>query len=497
MSFATVLRAGNGKVVGQPGLGRRWLRGYGTALVGLDAAAGVVAAVTAYVLRFADQPGSYGGLMPSPKAVPGYLWYSAALPLCWVAAVGLCRAYESRFLGSGSEEFQRVFHGFIGLTATVAFVSYASKAEVARGYMVVALPLTAALSLVGRYAVRLRLHRLRASGLHMLDLVVVGGEHSVADLVTQLRREPANGLRVIGACLPRGSAGGLLAPLGVPVLGDVDDVARLARQSGVDTVAVTSCPEMSGARLRRLAWDLEGTDIDLVVAPGLIEVAGPRIHIRPVSGLPLLHVEEPEFTGARRLVKGAVDRAAAAFGLLLLSPVLLGIALAIRLTSRGPAFFTQTRIGKDGREFTMVKFRTMVVDAEARRAALVEQNERSEGLLFKIRKDPRVTPVGRVLRKFSADELPNLVNVLTGSMSLVGPRPPLPEEVALYGDDVRRRLLVKPGMTGLWQISGRSDLTWDESVRLDLRYVENWSLTLDLMILWKTAGAVFRSSGAY
>jgi exopolysaccharide biosynthesis polyprenyl glycosylphosphotransferase len=497
MSFATVLRSGGGKVVGQAGLGRRWLRGYSTALVGLDAVAGVVAAVTAYILRFADQPGSYGGMMQPARAIPGYLWYSAALPLCWVATVGLCRAYESRFLGSGTEEFQRVFHGFVGLTAAVAFASYASKAEVARGYVVVALPMAAGLSLVGRYAVRKRLHRLRAAGRHMLDLIVVGGEHSVADLVTQLRREPASGLRVVGACLPPGSSGGLLVPLGVPVLGDVDDVAALARESAVDTVAVTSCPEMSGPRLRRLAWDLEGTDIDLVVNPGLIEVAGPRLHIRPVSGLPLLHVEEPQFTGVRRLVKGAVDRTAAAFGLLLLSPALLVIALTIRLTSRGPAFFVQTRIGKDGREFTMLKFRTMVVNAEAQRVALVEQNERSEGLLFKIRKDPRVTPVGRVLRKFSADELPNLVNVLTGSMSLVGPRPPLPEEVALYGDDVRRRLLVKPGMTGLWQISGRSDLTWDESVRLDLRYVENWSLALDLMILWKTAGAVFRSSGAY
>jgi exopolysaccharide biosynthesis polyprenyl glycosylphosphotransferase len=216
-----------------------------------------------------------------------------------------------------------------------------------------------------------------------------------------------------------------------------------------------------------------------------------------VSGLPLLHVEEPEFAGARRLIKGAVDRVAAACALLLLSPVLLAIALAIRLTSRGPAFFLQTRIGKGGREFTVVKFRTMVVDAEARRAALLERNERSEGLLFKIRSDPRVTPVGRVLRKYSLDELPQFVNVLTGSMSLVGPRPPLPEEAALYGDDVKRRLLVKPGVTGLWQISGRSDLTWDESVRLDLRYVENWSLTLDLMILWKTAGAVFRGAGAY
>ena len=499
MSVATILRSGSGKVAQRGGLGRRWLRRYGAVLIGLDAMAGICAALAAYLLRFSDGPLTAAGLLVAAPAhaTAGYLWYSLALPFCWVGSVALARAYEGRFLGSGSEEFQRVFQAFVGLTATVAFASYATKAEVARGYVVLALPLAAALSLVGRYAVRKRVHHLRASGHYMLDLVVVGGEYSVTDLVTQLRGEPHNGLRVIGACLPPECAGELLEPLGVPVLGNLDDVAEIARQSGVDTVAVTSCPEMYGARLRRLAWDLEGTDIDLVVAPGLIEVAGPRLHIRPVSGLPLLHVEEPEFAGARRVIKTAVDRAVAGVLALLLSPLLLVIGLAIRLTSRGPAFFRQTRIGKDGREFTMVKFRTMVVDAEAQRAALAEQNERAEGLLFKIRNDPRVTPVGRFLRKYSLDELPQVINVLTGRMSLVGPRPPLPEEVALYGDDVRRRLLVKPGVTGLWQISGRSDLSWDESVRLDLRYVENWSLTLDLMILWKTAFAVVRGAGAY
>jgi exopolysaccharide biosynthesis polyprenyl glycosylphosphotransferase len=499
MSVATILRSGSGQVAQRAGLSRRWLRRYGAVLIGLDAAAGICAALAAYLMRFSDEPLAAAGLVVAPPAhaTAGYLWYSLALPFFWVGAVALARAYEGRFLGSGSEEFQRVFRAFVGLTATVAFASYATKAEVARGYVVLALPLAAALSLVGRYAARKRVHHLRACGRYMLDLIVVGGEYSVTDLVTQLRGEPHNGLRVVGACLPAKSTGELLQPLGVPVLGDLDDAAAIARQSGVDTVAVTSSPEMYGARLRRLAWDLEGTDIDLVVAPGLIEVAGPRLHIRPVSGLPLLHVEEPEFAGARRVIKTAVDRTTAGLLALLISPLLLVIGLAIRLTSRGPAFFRQTRIGKDGREFTMVKFRTMVVDAEARRAELADRNERSEGLLFKIRNDPRVTPVGRFLRKYSLDELPQIINVLTGRMSLVGPRPPLPEEVALYGADVRRRLLVKPGVTGLWQISGRSDLSWDESVRLDLRYVENWSLTLDLMILWKTAFAVARGAGAY
>jgi exopolysaccharide biosynthesis polyprenyl glycosylphosphotransferase len=227
-----------------------------------------------------------------------------------------------------------------------------------------------------------------------------------------------------------------------------------------------------------------------------MDVAGPRISVRPVAGLPLLHVDHPELTGGRQLVKSLFDKIGATFALVLLAPLLAVIALAIRLTSAGPGLFRQTRVGKDGKEFTVLKFRTMVQEAEALRVGLAEQNEQ-DGVLFKIKKDPRITRVGGVLRRYSLDELPQLINVLRGDMSMVGPRPPLAEEVAQYGDDVRRRLVVRPGLTGLWQVNGRSDLTWEESVRLDLRYVENWSLALDLLILWKTCSAVVRGSGAY
>ncbi len=478
-------QAGPGLLAGQviATKARGWVRRYVASLVVIDAMAAVIAAVTAYEVRF-------------NAGESGYLAFSLGLPVLWVGTVGLARAYEAQVLGLGSEEFQRVVQAFVGLTAAVAFFSYASKAEVARGYVVLALPLAVALCLLGRYAARKRLHRLRQQGRCVHDVVAVGGEHSIVDLVTELRRERRSGMQVASACLAAGS-GSHLRLLGVPVLGGLDDVVAAVRVCGADTVAVTSCADIDPARLRRLAWELEGTDTDLVVAPGLMEVAGPRLHIRPVTGLPLLHVEEPKFSGARRVIKGAVDRIVASVAVLIVSPLLLAIAIGIRLTSPGPAIFRQTRIGKDGRQFVMFKFRTMVADAEGRKAALTERNERAEGLLFKIRHDPRITPIGRLLRKFSLDELPQLVNVVVGEMSLVGPRPPLPEEVALYEDDVRRRLLVKPGLTGLWQISGRSDLTWDESVRLDLRYVENWSLTLDLMILCKTAFAVGRSAGAY
>ncbi len=268
-------------------------------------------------------------------------------------------------------------------------------------------------------------------------------------------------------------------------------------ETGADTVAVGAWSDLSQADLRRLSWQLEGTRVALVVAPSLTDVAGPRIHIRPVAGLPLLHVEQPEFTGGRRLLKGTVDRVSSTCLLLVIAPLLLAIAIAVRLTSPGPALFRQVRVGHGGEVFTLNKFRTMYVDAEAQLATLAGSNEASDGLMFKMRDDPRITPVGRWLRRFSLDELPQLLNIVKSDMSVVGPRPPLPHEVAHYGDDVRRRLLVKPGLTGLWQVSGRSDLSWDESVRLDLHYVENWSIALDLAILARTVAAVARRDGAY
>ena len=232
------------------------------------------------------------------------------------------------------------------------------------------------------------------------------------------------------------------------------------------------------------------------MTPELTDVAGPRVSVRPVGSLSLLQVSEPKFSGASRLFKAGFDRCAAALGLLLLSPVMLLIAIAITLDSRGSVFFRQTRTGLGGKPFELVKFRSMVPAAEELLVDLTDRNE-GAGALFKIRRDPRITRVGRLLRRLSLDEIPQLWNVVRGQMSLVGPRPPLPSEVERYGDDVRRRLLVKPGLTGLWQVSGRSDLTWEESVRLDLYYVENWSFAFDLMILARTVGAVVAGRGAY
>jgi exopolysaccharide biosynthesis polyprenyl glycosylphosphotransferase len=318
----------------------------------------------------------------------------------------------------------------------------------------------------------------------------------VVELQKQIERDAYHGYRPIGVCLPRGWADHAPVFSGLPVLGDIDQVIDVVRLHEVDTVAVLPSPEMDGPALRRLGWGLEGTSAELLLAPAVTDIVGPRVCIRPVSGLPLMHVEKAEFKGVRRLVKVAFDRSGAALGILLIAPLLVGIALAVKLTSRGPVFFRHERIGLDGRPFHLLKFRSMVQDAPQRFDSLLDRSDGND-VQFKMKADPRVTRVGRVLRRYSLDELPQLFNVLGGSMSLVGPRPHVTREVEQYGYDMRRRLLVKPGITGLWQVSGRSNLSWDDSVRIDVRYVENWSLTFDLMILARTIGAVLRGSGAY
>lgn len=464
-----------------------WLRPYVLGLVGLDLAGALTATLAGTAVRF------HGSLAAATTAP--YLVISLILPLVWVVFVCLGGGYERRFLGVGTEEYRRVAVAGAVLAATVAVGAYAVKFDLARGYVLVALPLIVLLSLGLRYARRKALHRRRRSGACMSGVVVVGYGVAASDLIRRFRDEIYHGMRVVGVCLPEHEAHTAEIE-GVPVLGSFTDAADAAALVGADTVAVLACPEMDGVELRRLAWQLEKTGTDLTVASALMEVAGPRTTIRPVAGLPLLHVEHPELVGARRLVKGAFDRCAAALALVLLSPLFLVLCLLIRSEGGGPAFFRQTRVGRGGAEFTVYKFRTMVVGAETLKSLLQPRNEH-DGVLFKMRRDPRVTPVGAWLRRYSLDELPQLINVVRGEMSLVGPRPPLPEEVAQYGHDVRRRLVVKPGMTGLWQVSGRSDLSWEESVRLDLRYVENWSLTLDIQILWKTWSAVIRGAGAY
>ncbi|MEI4273201.1 sugar transferase [Klenkia sp. LSe6-5] len=465
---------------------RTWQTTYVRRVVVADLLCALVAAVVGYTVRFG--PGSY-------EHVP--FWIALVLPIAWVGAMLVARSYEQRFLWLGAEEFRRVFFAATLMLAAVGTVSWAFKLDLARGFVVVALPLATVSTLLVRYLLRARLHRARGRGLHLQTAVLVGHRNGVAALKEQIERERYHGYAVVGCLLPGGHD---LPPqslfAGVPVLGGLDDVAAVVRRFEVDTIAVLPCPELDGSRLRRLGWELEKTRAELLLAPAVTEIVGPRVRIRPVCGLPLLHMEKPELRGIRRLAKETTDRTASALALLLMLPVLLTLAAAVGLTSRGGVFFRQERVGRDGQTFSMLKFRSMVAGADRMADHLAGDND-GNGVLFKQRTDPRVTRIGKVLRRYSLDELPQLLNVVRGDMSLVGPRPPLPTEVERYGFDMHRRFLVKPGITGLWQISGRSDLSWDDSVRIDVRYVENWSLTFDFMILWKTLGAVLRGSGAY
>ena len=452
-------------------------------MVGADAVCGLLAGMVALLGRF------QGSTQPSL-----YVVATAGLPLIWIAWVAMVGGYDPRFIGLGSEEFRRIINAAVSLMAAIAAVSYALKLDFARGYVLLALPGLGLADMLARFGMRKYLHRQRARGRFMRRVTAVGHATTVAGLIEQLRHDRFHGLEVVNACLADHL--GLTEIGGVPVLGGFPDAARVAAATGTDMVAVLACPEMDGVALRRRAWDLEKEGTDLCVAPALMDVAGPRTTIRPVAGLPLLHVDHAELTGAKWVVKSFFDKLIATFALCLFSPVFAAIAAAIVLHDGGPVLFAQTRIGKDGQAFTVLKLRTMVPDAEHRKEALLALNE-GDGLLFKVRRDPRVTAPGVWLRRWSLDELPQLFNVLLGEMSLVGPRPPLPSEAARYGNDVRRRLVVRPGLTGLWQINGRSDLSREDAVRLDLRYVENWSLALDLQILWKTCSAVAKGRGAY
>jgi exopolysaccharide biosynthesis polyprenyl glycosylphosphotransferase len=476
---ATCVRTGERTVAVQ-----RWV----AAMVLLDACIAAVVAPVAIILRFGGTPGTADGI--------SYVALAAPLPVLWVLCLASARAYDRRFLAAGTEEFRRVGNAGLWLLAAVVVLSFAFRLDLSRGLIAMTVPLLALLTAVARLVVRRRLQRCIARGTALHRVVVAGTRSEVEQFVRHLSRTAHAGLVVVGACIAGNPRSLEVGGSPVPVLGGLRQLTEAARSAGADIIAVAGTGAVSGSSLRRLSWTLEGSGIDLIVAPAIADLAGPRIQVRPLGGLPLLHVEEPEFRGARRLAKEVLDRCAAAMLLLLLGPALLAIATAIRIDSPGPAIFRQTRIGLRGRPFGVTKFRTMRAGADGEIAALAHLNE-GDGPLFKIRQDPRITGVGRWLRRYSLDELPQLWNVLSGSMSLVGPRPPLPSEVERYASEVRRRLLVKPGITGLWQVSGRSDLSWEDAVWLDLHYVENWSVGLDALVLWKTVGAVLSGRGAY
>jgi exopolysaccharide biosynthesis polyprenyl glycosylphosphotransferase len=415
----------------------------------------------------------------------------------WVMTMWLGGSYDTRFMATGTEEYRRVVNAGIWLLAIVGFTAFAFQASVSRTLVAIGLPAITLGTLLNRALGRLILRRQLGSNATLHRTVVLGDRDDSAALVRHMRGAPHVGYAVVGVYLPCSPGEPpRRPPSDAEEIGSPEELVASVRSLNADTIAVTHAATFGSGQLRRLSWALEGTGIELLVAPSLTDVAGPRIVVRPVQGLPLLHIEEPEFHGAKRVLKAAIDRVLGTLVLVAALPIMLVTAIVIKVSDRGPIFYRQARVGRLGAEFVIWKFRTMTADAEDRHAALLAEAEH-DGVLFKLADDPRVTTVGRVLRRYSIDEIPQLLNVLGGSMSLVGPRPQRPFEVAKYADDARRRLLVKPGMTGLWQVSGRNSLTWEEALQLDLHYVDNWSVTRDLVILAKTAWTVLRAPGAY
>jgi len=469
-----------------------WDRRYRTTLLLTDATAVVVALATAQLTRFG---GGAAQLTVLGHGVD-YRLVGLLVALVWLVALGAGNSRRRRVVGAGSEEYRCIVAATFAAFGGLAILSYLGALQLSRFYFVVALPVGLVLVLGARLAWRLRLGRARAQGRAMTATVVVGGPGEVAAAVADMRRHPEAGYVPVAVALTTGGA--TAEPGSAPLPGlprvSIDEVRRTGRGPGPGAVLVAG--GVSRESVRRLAWDLEDGGAELLLVSQLTDVAGPRIHQSPVDGLPVVHVDPPRFSGGPYVLKRAMDIVISSAALVLLAPVYAAVALAIKLDDGGPVLFRQERVGQHGVPFRMHKFRSMAVDAEAR---LTEVRHLATGdqVLFKLPRDPRVTQVGGFLRRHSLDELPQFWDVLRGRMSVVGPRPPLPSEVREYQGHTHRRLLIRPGITGLWQVSGRSDLSWTESVRLDLRYVENWSVSGDLVLVLRTARAVLGGRGAY
>lgn len=430
----------------------------------------------------------------SDMPIPGDAsWAYYAIPAAWLALLALNGAYSLNHLQHGMIEYQRVASASGMLAGAIGISCYLTQFTLPRGFFMLLFLVGVPALLIGRFTRRQALNKLRARGMMLTPVIVAGAPAHIDDIAKVLRREKWLGYQIVGAVT---SAEIEETRAGIPVIGDVSEVVDLVSDTEIDAVIFAEGSFPTSQHFKRMAWELEEHDVQMVVVPALTDISAERLNPRPVAGLPLVHVERPQAMQASRWVKRAFDLIGSSILLLLSAPLMAAVAIAIKLEDGGPILFKQVRVGRRGEEFECLKVRSMVVDAEAKLAELAAKNE-GAGVLFKMTKDPRITRVGQFIRRFSIDEVPQFWNVFRGDMSLVGPRPALPKEVAQYDRDAVRRLDVRPGLTGLWQVSGRSDLPWDETVRLDVYYVDNWSIIQDLSILMRTAGAVLGSRGAY
>jgi len=410
--------------------------------------------------------------------------FSILILISWNFFLWFTNSRDTKILGFGADEYKRIINATFLSFTLIAITSYIFKLEISRSFILITYLLGLMFLFILRRLLRRRLLKARLKDRYISKVMLL--QSTEVDLVeTRLNTAQHAGFRIVLRYL-----------LNENKSLDLTEIVNKAKENNCDQIMVGQSALISAVELRKLGWALEDTSIDLVVAPAVTEIAGPRLKVSNVEGLPLLHLEQPSFSGLARVTKRILDLFVSIFGLILSSPILFIVALIIKYFDNGPIIYCQKRIGKDNKEFFVYKFRTMVEGSHSLRSEVMS-NTSKDPRLAKNPNDPRITKPGLFLRRWSIDEIPQLINVIRGEMSLVGPRPPLAEEVSRYEKSESRRLLVTPGLTGLWQVSGRSELDWEDAVRLDLYYVENWSLTLDLLIILRTAAAVWRGEGAY
>ncbi|KDF00541.1 UDP-phosphate galactose phosphotransferase [Mycolicibacterium aromaticivorans JS19b1 = JCM 16368] len=435
-----------------------------------------------------------------PSVLLTYAVGSAALAASWMAALGLTGYRVRRVVGRDVGEYMSVTLATLQLFGLIAIGALLLHVDVSRTYLAVVF----AVGLLGLLTSRLCWRRVAAAELrrdeHQISVLVVGSARTAADVATNFVRDPGAGYRVVGICTPTGPTaqndGIDVDGRHIPIVGIDQAIVDAVRHTNAHTVALAATDHLHPTEIRRLIWELDSLGVDLMIAPGLVDIAEDRLHSRPIAGMAMFEVAKPQYDGANSAAKRVFDVVFTLAAMTIMAPVFFLAALAVRLSGPGPVFYASERIGFKGTTFTMLKFRSMVDGADANAQAMIAANG-SDPVFWKDKDDPRITHVGKIIRKYSIDELPQFINVLRGDMSVVGPRPQVRREVDSYDDLVRRRLTVKPGLTGLWQVSGRSDLPLEDAVRLDLSYIENWSPIRDLVIIAKTIKTVLSGEGAY
>ncbi len=454
------------------------------AIFATDAIVLIAATIMAFQLRF-DELVSPGTLFGPIQIIGSFT------PPLWLVVLVYLGAYDRRVIGLGLSEYGRILQSAVVVLLLISLISFLGKFDTSRAYVILVVPFGVLGLLIERWLWRRVILRNRRQGKGLRRTLVIGSKADCADVTTAFSERPWAGYLAVdemrGPVEQEARESEFEAWL--------DAVMARIEESDVACIALTPSSGLDGTMIRDLSWRMEGRGLDLLLNSALGPVTGPRLTLRVATGLPYVHLDEVSLRTSQRVAKRAFDLVGGSAILILLSPLLFLLAIVSLLAQGRPVFFTQSRAGLDGKPFRIFKFRTMSRDAEQRRGEMV--GESSNGPIVKAEHDPRVTGYGRFLRRWSLDELPQLFNVLTGQMSLVGPRPHPFDDVSRYGQRDHRRLLAKPGMTGLWQVAGRSDLSWDDAIELDLIYIENWTFTGDIAILARTAQAVLLRQGAY